>query len=79
MSHLAALGMPSIYRPWSRKDGDNMRERSEEWKKLCEEAAVEQDPRRLLELTRRINELLLGKQKRLDSAAPPAKDNDSPA
>jgi hypothetical protein len=45
-----------------------MREHSEEWKRLCEQAAVEQDPKRLLELTRRINELLLGKQTRLDRA-----------
>jgi hypothetical protein len=43
-----------------------MREKSERWKQLCEEAAQEQDPRRLLELTQEINDLLLGKQRRLD-------------
>jgi hypothetical protein len=35
-------------------------------RELCEEAAVEQDPQRLLELTRQINDLLLGKQRRLE-------------
>jgi hypothetical protein len=45
-----------------------MQEKSERWKKLCEEAAVEQDPRRLLELTREINDLLLGKQRRLEGS-----------
>jgi hypothetical protein len=38
----------------------------ERWKELCEQAAVEQDPKKLLELTRQINDLLLGKQRRLD-------------
>ena len=28
------------------------------WRKLCEQAAVEQDPQRLLELVREINRLL---------------------
>jgi hypothetical protein len=42
-----------------------MREHTEEWKELCRQAAAEQDPQKLLELTRRINELLLGKQRRL--------------
>jgi hypothetical protein len=52
-----------------------MREHSEEWKELCRQAAVEQDPRKLLELTRRINELLVGKQRRLDQK-PDAADRD---
>jgi hypothetical protein len=43
-----------------------MQEKTERWKELCEQAAVEQDPRRLLELTREINDLLLGKQRRLE-------------
>jgi hypothetical protein len=41
-------------------------ENKERWKLLCEQAAIEQDPQRLLELTREINDLLLGKQRRLD-------------
>jgi hypothetical protein len=44
----------------------SLRERTEEWKELCRQAAVEQDPQKLLELTRRINELLIGKQHRLE-------------
>jgi hypothetical protein len=43
-----------------------LRERTEEWKELCRQATVEQDPQKLLELTRRINELLIGKQNRLE-------------
>ncbi|MGC1906011.1 MAG: hypothetical protein WA715_19490 [Candidatus Acidiferrum sp.] len=43
-----------------------MQEKTERWKQLCEQAAVEQDPQRLLELTRGINNLLLGKQRRLE-------------
>ena len=42
-----------------------MRENEERWKQLCELAAKEQDPQKLLELTREINNLLLFKQKRL--------------
>jgi hypothetical protein len=38
----------------------------ERWKVLCEQAAVEQDSKKLLELARQINDLLLGKQHRLD-------------
>ena len=47
-----------------------MREHTEEWKQLCALAAVEQDPKKLLELTQRINDLLQGKQKRLDIEQP---------
>ena len=43
-----------------------MRENTERWKELCAQAAVEQDPQRLLELTREINDLLLGKRRRLE-------------
>jgi hypothetical protein len=43
-----------------------MQDKAELWKQLCAEAAVEQDPQRLLELTRQINDLLLGKQRRLE-------------
>jgi hypothetical protein len=43
-----------------------MRENTERWKLLCELAAKEQDPQKLLELTREINDLLLGKQRRLE-------------
>jgi hypothetical protein len=43
-----------------------MRENNERWKLLCEMAAQEQDPQKLLELTRKINDLLLGKQRRIE-------------
>jgi CheY-like chemotaxis protein len=36
------------------------------WQALCEQAAVEQDPARLLELVREINDLLSKKQERLE-------------
>ena len=49
-----------------RAGGFPVREHTEEWKELCRQAAAEQDPRKLLELTRRINELLTRKQRRLD-------------
>jgi hypothetical protein len=42
-----------------------MRENEERWKQLCELAEKEQNPQKLLELTREINKLLLFKQKRL--------------
>jgi hypothetical protein len=45
-----------------------MKEHTEEWKNLCEQAAVEQDPQKLLALTQKINDLLLGKQRRLNNA-----------
>jgi hypothetical protein len=46
-----------------------MREDEDRWKQLCELAAKEQDPRKLLELTHEINSLLLNKQKRLTGEA----------
>jgi hypothetical protein len=44
-----------------------MKEHDEEWKNLCEQAAVEKDPQKLLALAKKINDLLLGKQHRLRS------------
>ena len=44
-----------------------MREHEAEWKELCRRASVEQDPLKLLELTKKINDLLLGKQRRLEN------------
>jgi hypothetical protein len=48
-----------------------MRDNEQEWKELCRQASVEQDPLKLIELTRRINDLLAGKQRRLDDASKP--------
>lgn len=43
----------------------------ERWQILCEQAANEQDPQKLLELVREINQLLDDKQKRLNAARRP--------
>jgi hypothetical protein len=40
-------------------------ETGELWRKLCEQAAVEQNPEKLLQLTREINRLLDEKEARL--------------
>ena len=45
-----------------------MLERKEQWQELCEQAAVEQNPEKLLELTKEINRLLEEKEKRLAQA-----------
>ena len=37
----------------------------ERWEELCEHAAIEQDPEKLLALTTEINRLLLEKEERL--------------
>ena len=42
-----------------------MRENEERWKDLCRQASVEQDPRKLSELIKEINELLAKKQDRV--------------
>jgi hypothetical protein len=44
---------------------------NERWVELCEKAAVEQDPAKLLELTREINRLLNEKRARLDKTVNP--------
>ena len=44
-----------------------MREHEEKWKELCRQASVEQDPQKLTELVKEINELLAKKQGRLAS------------
>jgi hypothetical protein len=51
---------------WTSQGASMQGQNKERWKLLCEQAAVEQDPQRLLELTREINDLLLGKQRRLE-------------
>jgi len=42
----------------------------EEWMDLCERAAYEADPSKLLELVRKINDLLEEKRKRLAQMSP---------
>lgn len=48
----------------------------ERWKELCEQAAVEQDPQKLLVLVTEINNLLEEKRNRLTSKPhePPSND-----
>jgi hypothetical protein len=50
-----------------------MQEKTELWKQLCAQAAVEQDPKKLHELIRQINELLDAKERRLNSLPPKGK------
>ena len=38
----------------------------ERWRELCEQAAAEQDPKKMLELIKEINRLLEAKQVRLN-------------
>jgi hypothetical protein len=40
-------------------------ETGERWRALCEDAAVEQDAQKLIQLIREINELLEAKERRL--------------
>jgi len=42
-----------------------MRENTERWLQLCAQAAVEQDPKKLLDLVSEINKLLEQKERRL--------------
>jgi hypothetical protein len=42
----------------------------ERWKVLCEQAAIEQDPKKLHELIREINDLLEAKEARLKHNSP---------
>jgi hypothetical protein len=42
-------------------------ENEQRWKELCAQAAIEQDPKKLIELTKEIDRLLAEKQRRLDN------------
>jgi hypothetical protein len=46
-----------------------MRENEERWKELCRQASVEQDPKKLSDLVREIDELLSQKQRRLEAGS----------
>jgi hypothetical protein len=41
------------------------RPKAERWRELCEQAAVEQDPVKLMQLVSEINQMLLEKEERL--------------
>jgi len=57
------LNAPSGARPMQ---GAN----KERWKVLCEQAAVEQDPKKLQELIKEISDLLAAKESRLKGNSP---------
>jgi hypothetical protein len=45
------------------------------WMELCEQAASEQDPQKLMELVEEINRLLLEKEKRVGIVLPPRSES----
>ncbi|MGH9514313.1 MAG: hypothetical protein ACRD3P_01375 [Terriglobales bacterium] len=45
-------------------------QRKEQWMHLCEQAANEQDPDKLMDLVKEINRLLEEKERRLKNSAP---------
>jgi len=45
---------------------------AERWRELCAQAAVEQDPIKLMQLIREINPMLLEKEERLQRRQPEA-------
>jgi hypothetical protein len=51
-----------------------MHEHTERWKQLCELAAKEQDPKKLVALINEINQLLEAKERRL-RGNPPANES----
>jgi hypothetical protein len=48
----------------------------EHWIELCQQAAVEQDPKKLMELVTEINRLLEEKEQRLKSGVHPQRSAD---
>jgi hypothetical protein len=52
-------------------------ETAERWRNLCEQAATEQDPIRLLQLVSEINRLLLEKEERLVRQEQQAKNQEA--
>jgi hypothetical protein len=53
-----------------------MQGKTERWQHLCELAAIEQDPEKLIQLVREINDLLDEKRRRLTTR--PTEQADSP-
>jgi hypothetical protein len=47
------------------ENGEMKGETRERWRVLCEQAANEQDPEKLMEIVKEINELLEAKERRL--------------
>ncbi len=51
-----------------------MKDHQEEWLELCQQASVEQDPKKLYQLVRRINELLEAKDRQPSNVMPRSRD-----
>lgn len=66
---------PEEQRKWSDKEQPMQGDNRERWKQLCEQAAGEQDPKKLTQLVREINALLKAKEDRLKQSAPPQNSN----
>ncbi len=47
-----------------------MQEKTERWMELCKQAAVEQDPQKLMAFVKEINDLLEAKERRLGILPP---------
>lgn len=47
-----------------------MQDKTERWLELCNQVAVEQDPQKLIELVKEINDLLEAKERRLGILPP---------
>ena len=52
-----------------------MQEKKERWLELCAQAAIEQDPNKLMELVKEINDLLEQKERRLGIVPPGSTPN----
>lgn len=52
---------------------------AELWRKLCEQAVIEQDPLKLMQLVTEINRLLLEKEQRLSEQQPTKSSGQSAA
>jgi hypothetical protein len=49
----------------------------ERWQELCEQAAIEQDPQRMIELVEEINRILTEKEQRLNAQRSSAANHSS--
>jgi hypothetical protein len=47
-----------------------MQDKTERWLELCKQAAIEQDPQKLMALVKEINDLLEAKERRLGIILP---------
>lgn len=64
LSHRSFDGRPNFI-IWMSYSAAMQGEKGERWRKLCEQAAVEKDPQKLMELVSQITQMLDEKQQRL--------------